>query len=101
MSRYHRHDKPDKNTAAIVEGLRSHGYVVEYIARPVDLLVGANGHWIPVEVKNPERRERDKRTRAQIDFMSLSLARGLDVLVVEGLDEALERIAALTRTSAA
>ncbi len=49
---YRSHNQRDANQAEIVRELRDRGAIVVEIERPVDLLVGYNGSWCLVEVKD-------------------------------------------------
>jgi hypothetical protein len=76
--RYAQITRVDKTTKAIVDALRECGYRVEYIGRPVDLLV-SHASWPPntwklLECKTPEGKKgqvwhRD-RMKKQQDFCS-------------------------------
>ena len=57
--------KQDANAAELVEYARNLGMVVDYIGLPVDLLVGHNGTFYPVEIKG----KNGKYTKEQERFM--------------------------------
>lgn len=58
----------DKNQAAIVDALKKIGVSVEYIKKPVDLLVCHRGETSLMEVKNPEGF--DRLTKDQVEFIA-------------------------------
>lgn len=49
------HNQRDVNQSEIVDALRARGACVVEIEHPVDLLVGYNGFWVPVEVKSSQK----------------------------------------------
>ena len=59
----------DANQTAIVSALEAAGATVEVIGKPVDLLVGINGKWMMVEVKDGKKvKSAQKLTVAQVKF---------------------------------
>lgn len=86
--------RTDANHAAIVGCLRKYGVVVRDLSRVgegcPDLLCGARGRWVLLEVKNPEQPKSKQRLRkGQEEFRLLATQRGLPVFVVTTLREAL------------
>ena len=70
--------KSDGNRATIVEAARKCGMLVKDIRKPVDLLVFINPHWWPVEIKNPDGKNR--YTKDQVDFLATALHYNAPVL---------------------
>lgn len=60
--------KTDSNQADIVKALRDIGVSVEYIKKPVDLLVCHKGETALMEVKNPDGA--DRLTKDQVEFIA-------------------------------
>jgi hypothetical protein len=74
---FRRHsDKPDKVTQQIVDELRALHFSVEFVGRPVDLLIRKPSwpvnRWAMLEVKRPANKKMeprlDKRQKAQAEF---------------------------------
>jgi hypothetical protein len=82
------YDKPDAVTKGIVDGLRGVGATVNYIGRPVDLLVGFRGRTYIFEVKNPGDKLRPSQTEWAAGWKG-------QFRVVHTLEEALEGIHAI------
>ena len=61
---YRSHNQRDANQPEIVAALRERGAVVVEIEHPVDLLVGYNGFWMPVEVKSSRKAKTQKTQKA-------------------------------------
>jgi hypothetical protein len=82
--------RTDSNQADIVEALRATGASVWIIGLPVDLLVGAYGKTMPVEVKRLEGKRAPKQasyTSLQAEF--LRSWKGGPVATVTDVDSAL------------
>jgi hypothetical protein len=79
--------KIDDNQPAIVEALKRVGVAVEYIKKPVDLLVCHRGETALVEVKNPDGG--DRLTKDQIEFIARWPGK---IHVVRSVEEALEAV---------
>ena len=58
--------RTDANQRQVISALEAAGAKVEVIRQPLDLLVGMNGKWLLLEVKN--REARGKPTKAQEAF---------------------------------
>lgn len=58
----------DDNQAEIVKALRGIGVAVEYIKKPVDLLICHRGETSLMEVKNPDGK--DQLSREQVEFIA-------------------------------
>jgi hypothetical protein len=76
MSYRNHFDKPDKVTQQIVDELRALHFSVEFVGRPVDLLVRKAAwppnRWAMIEVKRPANKKGepklDKRQKDQAEF---------------------------------
>lgn len=91
---YNRFDKSnDANELGIVKALEAVGALVYRIGRPVDLLVGYDRQWIPMEVKQPK----GKLTPTQEEFFEATADHGLVAAVVRNATEALALIGCETR----
>ena len=77
--------KVDANQAEIVDGLRRCGISVEFIGKPVDLLVCCRGETSLLEVKTEDGR----LTKDQVEFLARWPGR---VHVVRTLNEALKAL---------
>lgn len=60
--------KVDANQDDIVQALKRIGVSVEYIKKPVDLLICHRGETALMEVKNPDGK--DQLSKEQIDFIA-------------------------------
>jgi len=83
----------DGNQAAIVEAMRAAGASVWVIGLPVDLLVGAHGQTMPVEIKSTTGKKAPKakaHTRLQEAFMATW--KGGPVATVTDVDGALRLV---------
>jgi len=78
--------KVDRNQAEIVDGLRRCGISVEFIGKPVDLLVCCRGETSLLEIKNPVD---GRLTKDQVEFLARWPGR---VHVVRTLNEALKAL---------
>jgi len=58
--------KVDANQRQVISALEAAGAKVEVIRQPLDLLVGMNGKWLLLEVKNPSGK--NETTNAQEAF---------------------------------
>lgn len=58
--------KIDANQRQVISALEAAGAKVEVIRQPLDLLVGMNGKWMLMEVKNPKGK--NMTTKAQEAF---------------------------------
>ena len=76
----------DANQSDIVDGLRRCGIAVEYIKKPLDLLVVCRGETSLVEVKNPDG---GRLTKDQVEFIARWPGK---IHIVETLDEALRAL---------
>jgi hypothetical protein len=94
MAKARRHSlRVDANQAAIVAALRGAGAVVEIIGQPLDLLVGYDGRWVVVEVKDGTKRpSRRGLTEREGAFIARASRAGLPYAVVESVDQALRLI---------
>jgi hypothetical protein len=81
-------DKPDANTASIVEALRKAGAKVWYMSKPADLLVYARGRFLVIEVKNPTT-NKSKRQQITADQKALMALGAEDFAIVKSVAEAL------------
>lgn len=80
--------KVDANQAEIVEALRRCGVSVEYIKKPLDLLICHRGETALMEIKNPDGR--DELTKEQIEFIArwpgkIHIVRSVEQALVEVL----------------
>jgi Holliday junction resolvase len=85
--------RTDANQADIVSAMRAAGASVWIIGMPVDLLVGAYGKTIPVEVKTMTGKKAPRakdHTRLQVEF--LESWRGGPVATVCDVDSALRLV---------
>jgi hypothetical protein len=82
----------DGNQAVLTAYMQSRGALVKDIGRPVDLLVGYKGHWIPVEVKLPRGKRGGARgsklSERQQEFFSDCAANRLPARVIRTVEEA-------------
>jgi hypothetical protein len=79
--------KVDLTQKAIVEGLRAHGYRVEIIWKPVDLMVSTGGVWwrlLEVKRKSGLRRKDQPSQNRFVDETNTP--------IVSSLEEALEAL---------
>lgn len=79
--------KTDGNQSAIVDALKRIGVAVEYIKKPVDLLVCHRGTTALMEVKNPDGG--DRLTKDQIEFIARWPG---TIYVVRSVEEALKAV---------
>lgn len=77
--------RTDSNQVDIVDGLRKCGIAVEYIKKPLDLLVCCRGETSLVEIKSEDGRF----TKDQVEFMARWPGK---IHVVKSLDEALRAL---------
>ena len=85
--------RTDANQAEIVAAMRSAGASVWIIGMPVDLLVGAHGKTMPVEVKTMQGKKAPRangHTPLQVEF--LASWRGGPVATVCDVDSALRLV---------
>lgn len=75
--------KIDANQPDIIEGLKKCGISVEFIKKPVDLLVCCRGETSLMEIKNPDG---GRLTKDQVEFIARWPGK---IHVVETLEEAL------------
>lgn len=83
--------KVDANQRAIIDALEAHGASVEFIGRPVDLLVGYRGQTWVVEVKDGKKAA-SRKTLTPIQEKFFARWRGGPAAKVESVEEALELI---------
>lgn len=81
--------RKDSNEAELIQALEHTGCYVLRIEQPVDLLVGFQGAWFTVEVKNPHGRNREQpsqtkhRDRCKLDRLPhFTLSRLSEVPIV-------------------
>ncbi len=79
---YRSHNQRDANQPEIVAALRERGAVVVEIEHPVDLLVGYNGFWTPVEVKS-SRRAKTQKSQKEFQELCARSQRGCIFLIDE------------------
>lgn len=60
--------KVDANQAAVIAALKKVGVSVEFIGKPVDLLICCRGETSVLEVKNPDGK--DQLTKDQVEFIA-------------------------------
>lgn len=60
--------KVDDNQGEIVKALRSIGAAVQYIKKPLDLLVWFRGRYVLMEIKNKDGK--DQLTKDQAEFIA-------------------------------
>ena len=84
MNRFERQTgRADANEAAIVEALQDRGAIVLVLDRPVDLLVGYQGRWVLVEVKDgPKANIRESQSK----FLARCLAETLPCYLIDSID---------------
>lgn len=80
--------KVDANQPEIVDALRRQGYSVMIVNGEVDLIVGANGLSLPVEIKAPGGRLRPSQERLLDEWRGSYLVTG-----DRGVDRALQDVA--------
>ena len=95
MSRYGS-DKPDQGTREIVQRLRSVGARVEYIGKPLDLLVGFQRRFSMLEIKRKGAKPRNDQMKQQ-ELIRDMKDEGLPVYVVHDFDEAFDAILTTSR----
>lgn len=78
----------DQNQRQIISALEAAGCLVDVISQPVDLLVGVNGKWMLMEVKNPKGK--NKVTPQQTRFFDKY--EGYPWALVDGPEAALRAI---------
>lgn len=87
--------KVDKNQGDIMTALRARGATVYVLAKPVDLAVGYRGVNLLLEIKNPERMNRSRRTahtEAQMEFFKTWRGQVASTETIEGAIELLDAI---------
>ena len=80
--------KVDSNQTSVISALEAAGCLVDVISQPVDLLVGVNGKWMLMEVKNPKGK--NKVTPQQTRFFDKY--EGYPWALVDGPEAALRAI---------
>ena len=85
MNRFERQTgRADANEAAIVEALQDRGAIVLVLDRPVDLLVGYQGRWVLVEVKDgPSASIRESQSK----FLARCLVETLPCYLITDIKE--------------
>ena len=78
------HNQRDANQPEIVAALRERGAYVVEIEHPLDLLVGYNGNWILVEVKDGQKA---KIRPSQQSFVDQVVAQNLPAIFIRSLHE--------------
>ena len=78
----------DENEPEIVDHLRDHGYVVDRIGNPGDLIIWNNDsrHWVVLEVKMPGGRMTPKQIKYREDHPEV------DIPIVETKEQALVEV---------
>jgi hypothetical protein len=82
----------DHNEPALVKLARSIGAVMWPLDEPVDWLCGWRGRWWPVEIKNPDGKNR--MTKQQVLFLAAARERELPVWVWRTEDDVMRDLGA-------